>query len=82
MRACVLSDDAHAALGYLRMLPPAGTFASMLLKEAAASGRLAVMRAIFKARALPHTLCRALGDMAILAVQALHGDQSCQPRAE
>lgn len=69
MRACLRNDDAHAALEYLRMLPPAGTFASMLLKEAAASGRLAVMRAIFEARALPHVRFSLLGDMVIRAMQ-------------
>ena len=63
MRACLRNDDAHAALEYLRMLPPAGTFASMLLKEAAASGHLAVMRAIFEARGLDQIVFRVFGGM-------------------
>jgi len=50
LRACVARGDAAAAVAYLRMLPPAGTFASALLKEAAASGCLPLMRAVLQAR--------------------------------
>ncbi|KAK9831866.1 hypothetical protein WJX81_003174 [Elliptochloris bilobata] len=48
LRACVAGGDASAAVGYLRLLPPDGKFASSLLKEAAASGSLEVMRAILE----------------------------------
>lgn len=61
LRACVASSDAAAALAYLRLLPPDGRFASTLLKEAAAGGRLAVMRAIVQARDLPVELLGSIG---------------------